>query len=137
VITGYIRRFHHAYLFISTVSFCVTIYPLRDLKGGSPFKNLSLLAKGEQRKGIKGLLPLNPARRLDSHNTRKVWLYREPVDFQKQMNGPVQLIVEEKRREEKRREEKRRAEPFEISLLARRWRASGGFLKGLAPFGSP
>jgi len=27
-----------------------------------------LLAKGEQRKGIKGLRPLNPARRLDSHS---------------------------------------------------------------------
>ena len=29
-------------------------------------------------------------------NTRKVWLYREHIDFRKQMNGLVQLIVEEK-----------------------------------------
>ena len=27
---------------------------------------------------------------------RKVWLYREAIDFRKQMNGLVQLIVEEK-----------------------------------------
>ena len=27
---------------------------------------------------------------------RKVWLYREHIDFRKQMNGLVQLIVEEK-----------------------------------------
>ena len=29
-------------------------------------------------------------------NTRKVWLYREVIDFRKQMNGLVQLIVETK-----------------------------------------
>lgn len=27
---------------------------------------------------------------------RKVWLYREDIDFRKQMNGLVQLIVEAK-----------------------------------------
>ena len=28
-------------------------------------------------------------------NTRKVWLYREHIDFRKQLNGLVQLIIEE------------------------------------------
>jgi transposase len=31
-------------------------------------------------------------------NTRKVWLYREHIDFRKQLNGLVQLIIEEKDR---------------------------------------
>ena len=29
---------------------------------------------------------------------RAVWLYREPVDFRKQVNGLVQLILDEKGR---------------------------------------
>lgn len=30
-------------------------------------------------------------------NTRKVWLYREHIDFRKQLNGLVQLVVSEKK----------------------------------------
>lgn len=31
-------------------------------------------------------------------NNRQVWLYREHIDFRKQMNGLVQLIIEDKGR---------------------------------------